>query len=75
MIRHTIGNHYELLPHWVCDMCYEPIADLVYAEIVWTDASPSYPTRTIFGHTQCTRGADLEYSNNMNAKEYLEKLI
>jgi hypothetical protein len=74
MIRHTIGKDSELTAVLACDRCREPIQDLDYAEVVWADRKTGEETDIIFGHTQCTRVFDDAFPNNMNAKEYLEKL-
>lgn len=75
MIKHHIGADQELVAQYVCEWCHDPIQDLDYAEIVWQDKKVGEHTPTIFGHTKCTNAFDDKYPNNMNAKEYLEKLI
>lgn len=75
MIRHTISKSGELVRVLGCDRCREPITDLDYAEVVWMDRRAGDETDVIFGHTKCTKVFDESHPNNMNAREYLEKLI
>ncbi len=75
MLRHYTNTVGELIAVFTCGVCHQSIEDLDFAEIVWKDRPPNESVETLFGHTHCTEQFDEDFVNNMNAKEYLEKLI